>query len=130
MKFNFVVFYSPGKNVDEEVAFSIDEWDYEKALYMARSLIEEGICIPFAFNFESRIYNDFGDFCQDNNEFSSTYHLGGEILTRQDILNDENLELLIKMFKNDLQRVIVNTNYNPFIIKPFRDNDIILDFHV
>ncbi len=128
MKHNFVIFYAPGEITDLEVAFHIEEWDYEKALYMVPGIIEEGICVPFSFIFESREYNDFGDFCEDDTEVSCTYFLGGKIFNRSEIF-DKDRFIYEKMIMNDVDRVIVNNNSSE-IIKPFTYNDIILDFHV
>ena len=128
MKSNFVVFYSPGEKFDEEFTFPIDEWNYEKAVHMAYGIINEGICIPYAFNFETRTFDDFGDYDQDDNDICCTYFLGGEIFNRFEMF-DKYIFIYKKMKMNDFDRVIFNKN-SSIVVKPFRDEDIILDFHV
>ncbi len=58
MQQHFVVFYSPGTFVSETTEKSIDSWDVEKAVTMAKSIKERHSSIPYGFQFITRSRSD------------------------------------------------------------------------
>ena len=128
MQQHFATFYSPGTVVDETTTKPIGAWDIDKAVEMARSLVERYNAKPYGFQFSTRhwIFDEL-----DSHEIarSKMYYLGGTIETREriaarsdpkeSILRD-NLEM------NDIDRVIVNNN-SWRTIRPLNEGDVVLD---
>jgi hypothetical protein len=128
---HFVTFFSPGTFVPEETTQPIDKWDVDKAIEMARSVVERYGAKPYAFQFTTR-FRDFDELDSKVTERSKTHYLGGRIETKEEVFarNDPNERILrSNMENNGIDRLIINDNSWRFT-GPFRDGDVLLDVKI
>jgi hypothetical protein len=129
MKRHFVSFFSPGTFVEEQTTMPIDSWDVDKAMAMARTIVERYNATPFAFEFSTR---QRGAKQLDSHVVATShrYYLGGEVLTlaqvkeRPDLANNT---LIHNMEVNQIGKIIVNDNSWRWVA-PLMDGDVVLDF--
>lgn len=130
VKKHFVRFFSPGTFVAETSEKPVDEWDVDTALVMARGITERYNATPYAFQFVTygRSASDL-----DSREIarSPLYWLGGTIRTIDEVRAsadpDERI-ILRNMEGNGWDRIITNNNSWKWT-QPFKDGDVLLDFH-
>jgi len=125
---HFVTFLSPGTFVSEESTYEIDSWDVQKAMEMAASVKERYGATPYAFYFTTRTRGD-DDFDSKRTATSCTYHLGGELLTVEDVEreNKPDQEILLSNMRSHTPKVVRNTN-SWMHHAPFKDGDVLLDY--
>ena len=128
MKKHFVEFFSPGTFVAETNVEEIDKWDVDKAVEIAKTILQRYNARPYGFRFLTRVRGPF-DFDSHEAERSNMYYLGGSVETYQEIKdrNDPKDEILLSNMKNNgYNRVITNTNSWRWT-QPLKDDDVILD---
>lgn len=126
---HFVHFFSPGTFVAEETVKPIESWNIEEAQAMARSIKERYDARPYGFCFVTRERKK-GELDSKEVKRSSTYFLGGEVLTLKQVKarNDPNDKILISnMEGNGWDRIVDNRNSWRWI-QPLRKDDVVLDF--
>ena len=125
---HFVTFVSPGTFVPETTTKEIESWDVDKAVEMAKEVIERYNATPYSFHFTTRT-ND-GDLDSKETARSCNYFLGGEIQTREEIeaRNDPEESILRSNLRyNGIERVVVNTNSWKATL-PLNADDVVLEF--
>ena len=102
MKKHFVVFCSPGTFFNETTEKSIDSWDVDKAVEMAKSVIERYNAIPFGFYFTTRERKK-DELDSKKTKESGMYFLGGTIYTLKQIKDRNNPDdrILISNMENN-----------------------------
>lgn len=130
---HYVTFYSPGTFFSESTSKDIAEWDTDKAVKMARKIVERYGAKPYGFRFYTTKLkaNKDGSKTWQESKKSKMYYIGGKILTIDDIekRNKDGKDdiLLANMRGNDWPTVIQNDNSwrttQPFDPK----NDVLLD---
>lgn len=126
---HFVQFKSPGTFVAEMTELPIDRWDVEKAVEMARTIKERHNATPYGFRFITR-GRKHGELDSSEIDRSSTYYLGGEVRTLEQVIADNkpDEEILRNNMKfNGMKRIITNRNSWRWT-QPLKDDDIVLDF--
>jgi hypothetical protein len=128
-----VTFYSPGTFFDETSTEDIPEWNPATACRMAR---ERYGAKPYAFRFSTYIVADpvsdgqGGTLEVEPKEVAKTglYHLGGEIVTYDDIQarNDPKERILLSNMRSDSPICIVNTNSWKHT-GAFAENDVLVN---
>lgn len=129
MKRHFVTFLSPGTLFDETRELPISGWDPEQAKEMAKGIVERYNATPYGFYFTTRERKQ-KDLDSREVARSSTYHLGGRILTAEEILagTDPKEDILRSNVEcNDIKRIIVNENSWRHTCE-FHDGDVLLDW--
>lgn len=129
MKKHFVRFFSPGTFVSEMTVKPIDSWDTEKAMEMARDVIERHRAVPYAFRFETRARGD-DELDSRVVKTSRLYHLGGKVETLAEIesRNDPDEKILRDNMRiNGYDKIIINTNSYKST-HPLGRTDKVLDF--
>jgi hypothetical protein len=137
MRKHKVTFLSPDTFVSEQTTRTIDEWDTAKAAKMAASIEERYGAKPFGFYFTTDLVGadvpdgEGGTLKTQPKEVarSSTYFLGGELLTYEDIVARNKVDekiLRSNMLGNDYPVVIQNTN-SWKVTLPFEPKDALLD---
>jgi hypothetical protein len=125
---HFVRFYSPGTFVSESNTEKIDAWDIDKAVEIAKSIVQRHNARPYGFEFITRGRED-GELDSKVISRSAMYHLGGKIETLEELeaRNDPEEKILRNnMRSNKWDRVVVNTNSWKWT-SPLEGNDIVLD---
>ena len=126
---HFVLFVSPGTFFNEERMIPIDSWDVDRAVEMARDVVERHGATPFAFCFVTKGRKE-DELDSREIERSGRYYLGGEILTLEQVeaRNDPDDRILISNMKsNGHSRIIVNRNsYRS--TQPFLEGDTVLEY--
>lgn len=127
MKKHFVKFLSPGTFVAEETVKPIDEWDVDKAVEMARSIVECYNARPYGFQFFTRERGP-NDLDSHISELSAMYYLGGKIETIEEVREraDPDERILLANMEGSFDKIIVNTNSWKWT-QPFNDGDVLLD---
>lgn len=118
----------PGTFTAETDTKPIDEWDVEKAVEMARGIVQRYNARPYGFRFTTR---GRGDADLDSKEIarSGLYYLGGKIETLAEVeaRNDPQESILRSNMRiNGYDRIVVNTNSWKWT-QPLRDGDTVLD---
>ena len=127
MKKHFVTFYSPGSFMSEETEKPIDSWDVEKAVKMAKRIMERHGATPYGFCFTTR-ERKINELDAHVSKTSHMYFLGGEVLTLQQVKDRNDLSdriLISNMESNNFDRIIVNTN-SWKITLPLEKEDVVL----
>ena len=134
---HFVEFYSPGTFIDETDVRPIASWDPKKAAKMAQKVIQRYGARPYGFSFFTAIVSQPISDGEGGKlevkpkrvESSGMYHLGGTILSYDDIQkrNDSKDSILLSnMSCNDMWLVVENTNsYRS--THPFNEKDVLVD---
>lgn len=128
MKQNFVTFFSPGTFVPETRTMPVDSWDVDKAVELARGIIERHGAKPYGFQFSTRGRSG-KELDSKVIKSSGIYYLGGKIETKGEVLarNDPKERILrSNMEYNDIAKIIVNDNSWRFMGE-FKDGDTLLD---
>jgi hypothetical protein len=128
MQKHFVTFYSPGTFVHEVTTRAIDKWDVDKAVEMARGIVERYNARPYGFRFSTRA-RSAGELDSKVTRESAMYYLGGKVETLAEVeaRNDPKEEILrANMRGNDWPRIIVNDNSWRWT-QPLEDDDVVLD---
>ncbi len=125
---HFVVFASPGTFVSETTVKPVDSWDVDKAVEMAKDVLQRYNARPYGFYFETRTRGP-EDLDSKVTATSPLYYLGGRVETRAQVeaRNDpKEAILLTNMRANDVDRIIINENSWRFTaaLKP---TDVVLD---
>lgn len=125
---HFVIFASPGTFVSETTERPIDSWDVEKAVDMARTVLERHNARPYGFYFTTRTRGP-EDLDSKVTATSPLYYLGGRVETREEVeaRNDPKEEILRSNLRaNDVEKIIINDNSWRFTaaLKP---TDVVLD---
>jgi hypothetical protein len=126
MEKNFVTFLSPGTLVSESTEKPISSWDAELAMFMAHDIVERRGATPYAFYFTKRERRD-DELDSKVVATSGLYHLGGELLTLEDVLRRFPKEKFLadNMRNNNIGQVVLNENsYRSFHV--FNDGDVLL----
>ena len=95
MKKHFVTFYSPGTMVAEGTTLPIEEWNVDRAVEMAKGIVERYGATPYGFRFSTRARTE-DDLDSKVVEQSGMYFLGGKIETLEEVeaRNDPNEAIL------------------------------------
>ena len=128
MQKHFVEFYSPGTFVSEVTEKSIDSWDVDKAVRMAKKIKERYNATPYGFRFTTRTRSE-KDLDSHQSAQSNLYYLGGRVETREEVeaRNDPKEKTLrANMRINEIKKIIINDNSWRFT-GVLKDTDIILD---
>lgn len=127
MKAHFVRFLSPGTFIAEQTVKPIDSWDVDKAVEMARDIVERYNARPYGFEFITRERGP-DDLDSRITERRGIFYLGGKIETIEEVRerNDPNERILLANMENSFDRIVVNTNSWKWT-QPFRDGDVLLD---
>ena len=128
VKKHFVEFFSPGTFFSEVSAKEIDSWDVDKAIEMARHIVERYNARPYGFRFITRKRNK-QDLDSHVSKASGIYYLGGKIETREEVeaRNDPSEEILRSNLRtNNISRIVINTNSWKFTAG-LNDEDTVLD---
>jgi len=128
MEKHFVTFLSPGTFVSEQSTREIDSWDVEKAMEMANEIVERYNARPYAFYFTTKTRTD-EDFDSKRTATSCTYHLGGEILTIEDVEKEggKDNSIMLSNMRGGIPKVVRNRNSWEHHA-PFKDGDVLLDY--
>lgn len=128
MKQCFVTFYSPGTFVSEQTSLPIDSYDIDKAIEMARNIVERYNSRPYGFRFSTRERKSHELDSRETHR-SGMYYLGGKIETLAEVeaRNDPKEEILRSNMRcNGYDRIITNTNSWRWT-QPFHGDDTLLD---
>ncbi len=125
---HFVHFLSPGTFVAETTVKEIDAWDCDEAMRMADAIVERHAATPYAFYFTTKERGE-EDFDSRRTEKSSTYHLGGELLTVEDIEKENNRDnaILLSNMRSNHTKVVRNTN-SWLHHAAFEEGDVLLKY--
>jgi len=127
MKKHFVTFLSPGTFVSEETTKEIDSWDVDRAVEMAKGIIERHNAKPYGFYFTTRS-RGADDLDSKEASRSGIYYLGGEVLTLGEVKARKNPAdniLICNMECNHWDKIITNTN-SYRITLPLEASDVVL----
>lgn len=128
MEKHFVTFFNPGTFVPETTTKPIEKWDADKAVEMARGIVERYNAKPYGFQFSTRGRSD-KDLDSKVIKSSGIYYLGGRIETKSEVFarNDPKEDILrSNMDCNGIDKLIVNNNSWLFM-GAFKDGDTLLD---
>jgi hypothetical protein len=109
---HFVTFYSPGTFVAEATTRSIESWDVNQAMEIARSVKERYGATPYGFRFTTRAR---GPEDLDSHETASSglYWLGGKVESLADVkarATDKDRTLISNMEINRWEFIVTNDN--------------------
>lgn len=124
MKKHFVKFMSPGTFCAEETVREIDSWDANKAILMAKEIIERHNSKPYGFKFFTRERTD-DELDSKITQTSGTYYINGKIETLEEIKakGDPNNRILISNMECNGWDAVVTT-YSPWKwTQPFGKDD-------
>ncbi len=125
---NFVTFLSPGTMISESTTEEIESWCPETAIKMSNDILERHNSKPYGFYFTKReLAQD--DFDSKETERSGIYHLGGKMLSIDDIKlrdNSKDSILISNMECNGWSHVVENNN-SWKITTPFLEKDTFLN---
>jgi len=128
---HFVIFFSPGTLFAEQTQKSIDSWNMNEAIKMARNIKERYEATPYGFCFTTRERKD-DELDSKEIKRSGMYFLGGKVLTLQDIKirNDPKDNILISNMEcNHWNKIVENCN-SWKVTQPFHNEDKVIDFSV
>jgi len=114
-----VTFYSPGTFVAETTTLPISFWDVREAIKLAETVVERHGATPYSFRFRAM-----------NKPDSPLYHLGGTILTLEQIEargRKRDSILISNMRVNNIVKVVENTN-SWLSVHPFADGDVLVNY--
>jgi len=131
MKACFVIFFSPGTFCSEQTSMPIDSYDVDKAVEMAKEIVERYNARPYGFCFVTRERKETELDSRETHR-SGMYYLGGKIETLAEVeaRHDQRDEILLSnMRANNYDRIIV-TNNSWRWTQPFHKDDTLLDVKV
>ena len=131
MQKNFVVFMSPGSFVSETTTKPINEWDVDKAVEMARSIVERHGATPYAFYFITKGRKD-DELDSKIIKDSPMHYLGGTIYTLKQLKDRHNPgdKILIRNMECNKWHKVIENNNSWRITQPFNKEDILLDVNL
>jgi hypothetical protein len=122
MQRHFVTFRSPGTFFHEQSTKPIDSWNPDKAVEMARDIVERYNSRPFGFFFTTRTRGD-NDLDSKESARSGFYYFNGTIRTFEQVmadnLPDEDI-LRSNMRSNGFKRIITTNT-------PWRSTNVVDD---
>lgn len=131
MKKHFVTFYSPGTFVAEYSEKPIESWNVQKAVKMARKIVERHGATPYGFRFSTRERTE-DELDSKVTKTSGMYYLGGKILTLDDVKarkDPKDAILISNMEGNGIKKIIENCNSWKWT-DAFHKEDKLLKFEV
>ena len=126
---HFVRFFSPGTFIAETSESTIDSWDVDKAVKMARKVKERHGATPYGFQFFTKSRGKY-DLDSKETKTSHMYFLGGTVRTLAQVEADNKPDeeiLRSNMRNNNYKRIITNTN-SWKITQHLNSKDVVLDF--
>ena len=128
MKQDYVEFFSPGAFMAETRRIEVPVHNVDKAVELARGIIERHGARPFGFQFLTR-ERACSELDATETYRSGTYFLGGKLITQQEVIdrNDPKEDILRSNMRcNGIERVIENNNSWKYVGE-FNDDDTLLD---
>lgn len=128
MEKHFVTFFYPGTFCAEFTSKSIDAWNVDEAVEMARSIVERHGAKPYGFQFSTRGRED-DELDSKVIDKSGMYFLGGEVSTVEQVrkrADPSEKILLSNMEINGYEAVVHNKNSYSWT-QPLGENDVVLD---
>ncbi len=130
---HFVRFFSPGTMFAEISEQEIASWDVDKAVELAKGVVERYGAKPYGFRFStvSKMGTDW-DVKTETTATSSMYYLGGQVFTLAEVEarnNPDESILISNMTCNGYDRIIENNN-SWKSTQPFSEGDVLLDVQI
>jgi hypothetical protein len=122
---HFVKFLSPGTFLDEITTLGVSSWNIKEAKELAKTIVERHGAKPYGFKFFTTKTEDAKDH---RTVHSSTYFLGGKVLTLEEVeqtMSEEKI-LIENMRMNKWDKIIINDNSYK-AIRPFLSDDILVE---